>query len=214
MKKRIIGATVFFILLILSFILNLFNYLILIYGIIGIYEILQALKCTKERKKQNYLIFYTIIFLLGISALIILNIISTQYVLVLLLGVMLNDIFAYFIGKSIGKIQFSKVSPNKTIEGVIGGIVVSNMFYVLYVFLFKNNILKITPNINNIEIVTIIVLVLFTSILGDLLESKMKRNAKIKDSGYIVYGHGGILDRIDSWITSSILFLLLIIVLN
>ena len=106
----------------------------------------------------------------------------------------INDISAYLVGKSFGvRKAFPTVSPNKTYEGSIGGIVCSIIASVLmFEFLF-----------DDIPIVTsmfIGLLISFLGIIGDFVESFIKRKSGIKDSGSILPGHGGILDRIDSLI--------------
>jgi phosphatidate cytidylyltransferase len=109
-----------------------------------------------------------------------------------------NDTFAYLVGKSIGKHKlFERISPKKTIEGFIGGIV----FAVLAGFLISKFYIKANSGISDKSILiwTIIaVLVGVVGTIGDLIESKFKRIAGVKDSGKIMPGHGGILDRLDS----------------
>lgn len=103
-----------------------------------------------------------------------------------------NDTFAYIVGKSIGKHKlFPKVSPKKTMEGFIGGI-----FFAVISSYFLANFFIAAKNFYIWLIIAVIVGVFST--LGDLIESKFKRMAGIKDSGNIMPGHGGILDRLDS----------------
>jgi len=108
----------------------------------------------------------------------------------LLVAVGLTDTGAYFVGKAIGKTKFSDTSPNKTLEGVVGGIViaiVAGTYIGLYIAPFW----------------TAFFVTLFTalaSVFGDLFESYLKREAGVKDSGDILPGHGGILDRIDGYL--------------
>jgi phosphatidate cytidylyltransferase len=103
-----------------------------------------------------------------------------------------NDTFAYLVGKNFGKHKlFPSVSPKKTIEGFIGGVIFTIIFSVLLSkFYIQSNILYIW--------IVIAIIVSIFSTLGDLIQSKFKRVAGIKDSGKIMPGHGGILDRLDS----------------
>jgi len=108
----------------------------------------------------------------------------------LLVTVALTDVGAFFTGKAIGKTKFSDTSPNKTIEGVIGGIIVATIFGTyagLYIVPFWIAL-----------IVTFVTSV--ASVFGDLFESYLKREAGVKDSGDLLPGHGGILDRIDGYL--------------
>jgi len=116
-----------------------------------------------------------------------------------------SDIGSYFIGKSFGKTSLSPISPSKTIEGLIGGISCSILLAIFFAFLL---------NWENPLLVGILygILISLMALVGDLIESMMKRDAKIKDSGTFLPGHGGILDRIDSYIfTPSVLFYIFII---
>lgn len=118
----------------------------------------------------------------------------------LLLGsfilVWINDTFAYIIGKNFGKQKlFPRVSPKKTVEGFLGG-----LFFACIGSYFIAKFTE-TLNFNSWLILGIIISVFGT--LGDLIESKFKRQAKVKDSGVIMPGHGGLLDRLDSIIFAA-----------
>ena len=118
----------------------------------------------------------------------------------LLVTVAMTDVGAYAVGKSIGKTQFSATSPNKTMEGVVGGIAVatfSGMFMGL--------------SIVDLDIAFLISFgVAVSSIFGDLFESSLKRTAGVKDSGNLLPGHGGVLDRIDGYLFGAIVMLVLL----
>ena len=116
-----------------------------------------------------------------------------------------SDIGSFFIGKAFGKRSLSPISPSKTIEGLIGGITCSILLATFFAFLF---------NWRNPILIGILygILVSLMALVGDLIESMMKRDAKIKDSGTFLPGHGGILDRIDSYIfTPSVLYYIIMI---
>ena len=109
-----------------------------------------------------------------------------------------TDIFEYIVGKHFGKHQFSKVSPNKTIEGCISGIIGAIVVGIVYTLII-NQIHYI--GINNYYLIGIISLVLsIISQIGDFVASSIKRFADAKDYGNLIPGHGGMLDRIDSLI--------------
>ncbi len=109
----------------------------------------------------------------------------------ILVIIWVNDSFAFLVGKNFGKKKlFVSVSPKKTIEGFIGGIV----FALLSSYIISKYITDFT--LINWLVIATIVSVLGT--IGDLVESKFKRQANIKDSGNIMPGHGGMLDRLDS----------------
>lgn len=130
------------------------------------------------------------------------NIIGTDNGWVLLIFafilIWVNDIFAYLTGSAIGRHKsFPRISPKKTIEGSIGGAAFTMLFayfinrFILNVFFFENYM-------NDIEVLFLALCVVVFGTLGDLTESMMKRHAGVKDSGNIIPGHGGILDRFDA----------------
>ncbi len=109
-----------------------------------------------------------------------------------------NDTFAYIVGKSIGKHKLlEKISPKKTIEGFIGGIIFSIIAGFLISKYFFNPSNDYSEKSIFIWTVSALIISIFST-LGDLIESKFKRIAGVKDSGIIMPGHGGMLDRLDS----------------
>lgn len=152
-----------------------------------------------EVRKYLIIVFYLI------AALVFLTLIPYQnpkhiYEPNVLIGVFVmiwsNDSFAYLIGKSIGKRKlFERISPNKTIEGFLGGVVCTlilsyGIYRVVGIFDFK------------IWLVLAFITCIFGT-FGDLIQSKLKRQAGVKDSGRLMPGHGGLLDRLDSIIFAS-----------
>jgi len=102
-----------------------------------------------------------------------------------------NDSFAYLVGKNFGKHKlFERISPKKTIEGFIGGMVFATVL--------GGVIGYYTDGFSMLNWIVIAIIISLFGTLGDLVESKFKREANVKDSGTIMPGHGGLLDRLDS----------------
>ena len=106
-----------------------------------------------------------------------------------------TDTFAYLVGIKFGKHKLTPISPKKSIEGSIGGIVGSTLIAIIYTY-FINKICN--AGISYLEITGIAVVLSVLSQIGDLAASSIKRYEDIKDFGKIIPGHGGMLDRIDS----------------
>lgn len=148
-----------------------------------------------EKKKYIALIFYII------SGFVFLTIIPHRengdiIVIGLFVLVWANDSFAYLIGKNFGKIKLlERVSPKKTVAGFIGGLAGS----ILAGFIIFNY----TQSLSLLLWFAMAVIVSVLGTFGDLIESKFKRQAGVKDSGNLMPGHGGIYDRLDSIIYTS-----------
>ncbi len=151
-----------------------------------------------------YLLNYlsTIIFILiygsiAVSSLALLLEIDRYLVLILFASVWSGDIFAYIFGKTLGRKKLApRLSPKKTIEGALGGAIGSIIIGSL-VALYFNYQMALIP----------IIISAFIMQIGDLFESFIKRQVKVKDSSNLIPGHGGVLDRIDALIFANLVFL-------
>ncbi|MGK0437483.1 MAG: phosphatidate cytidylyltransferase [Paracoccaceae bacterium] len=122
------------------------------------------------------------------------------WILCFFLSVWAADIGAYFVGKKFGKTKLSpKVSPGKTVEGLLGGLALVLVIFTPILFI------NFSTKAASLLLLTILVTAL-VSVGGDLFESKLKRHVGLKDSSQILPGHGGILDRIDSLLSGAPIF--------
>jgi phosphatidate cytidylyltransferase len=120
--------------------------------------------------------------------------------LFLLLLVVAADVGAYFAGRQFGRHKLApKVSPGKTWEGVLGGIAAAALMAIVGTAWFEVDVAAF---------IGVCAVVVIASIVGDLTESLFKRHAGLKDSGTILPGHGGVLDRVDSVTAAAPIFLL------
>ena len=183
--------------------LKLYNLTVNLIFYIGIYFkntyillILFLFICLKFYKRGFIIFaFFITTYLIGsISYIDDLNFIINYLILI-----ELNDVFQYISGNILGKRKITpKISPNKTVEGLIGGII----FTTLTATLLKNFV-----NINfQVKFIPYICLIGF---IGDVFISALKRKVNLKDSGTLLLGHGGILDRVDSLIFTAPIILLI-----
>ena len=149
-------------------------------------------------KNLSYLIyFYLIISFINFS-LYLYNYFDIFIFNLLIFIIVTFDTSSYLIGKAFGRNKiFKNISPNKTLEGYIGGILSTNAICLIFLLL---NLL-----ILSIHHFILINLIVFFSITGDLIQSFFKRKNLIKDSSNFLPGHGGFFDRFDSFISSIIL---------
>ncbi|MCD8436942.1 phosphatidate cytidylyltransferase [Tenacibaculum dicentrarchi] len=167
-------------------------------GLIGLLYYLITTKPIKTKQTSQKITLHIVYLILPFYFLIKLPFIKENYhpniIIYIILLIWTNDSFAFLVGKNFGKHKlFESVSPKKTIEGFMGGM----FFAILGAFLIEEfgEYPKYFSILNWIFIA--IIVTVFGS-LGDLVESKFKRQANIKDSGTIMPGHGGLLDRLDS----------------
>ena len=120
---------------------------------------------------------------------------NNSYLYFLLIICIGSDVGGYIIGKIFGGPKLTKISPNKTYSGMLGAFIFSLIFSSIYLYISKNIYFSFT--IYNFEMYALILICSGISQLGDIFISYLKRKSNVKDSGKLIPGHGGILDRID-----------------
>ena len=202
MKSELLKRTISSIILISLIFLSalIYNYIFLSILFISIIfswiEWIQIIE--KIRYKKIYRIIHTIFFLvyLLVAFIICFNVfvIDKYFFLTILMICIFSDIGGYVFGKTFGGKKLSKISPKKTVSGSIGSFVLSYVGFFVTYFYF-NDLLFVSLEIEVLFFVPFFI----SSIcqLGDLFISYYKRKAKIKNTGNIIPGHGGLLDRID-----------------
>lgn len=138
---------------------------------------------------------YSALWLHGLSGF------GPHMVLYLLVVVWLMDIGGYFFGKRFGKHKLATaISPNKTWEGLAGGLLLVSVAF------FISITVGLSTEFATLNWLAVTILAALASVIGDLFESQIKRSYDIKDSGQLLPGHGGMLDRIDSLLAASPVF--------
>ncbi len=193
-KKRLV--TSFFLFLLIYLILS-FNF-ILVYSllVLGTISILEFFQITiKIIKKKIYFLITNFVFIIYIFVFCILfflfnNFLQLKIILFsLLLGCAASDIGGFIFGKIFKGPKLTKISPNKTVSGSFGALI-------LTIIVIKISIFYFTGSFNIMLIFVAIITSIFCQ-LGDLFFSFLKRKAKLKDTGNFFPGHGGVLDRLD-----------------
>ncbi len=169
--------------------------------------LLKYLFSKKEKLYNTLQRFITGLFYIG-GGCIFLTMIpykNDEFAKYLIMGIFIliwvNDTFAYLVGKSIGRTKlYRAVSPKKTWEGAVGGLLFT--LVAAYIMAIYEPIVK-ELNLSVSQWVILAAIIVVMGNLGDLVESKLKRAAGVKDSGAILPGHGGMLDRLDSLIFAA-----------
>lgn len=192
--KRLLSS---FLLIFIYFFLY-FNYLDIIFYFVSFIYIIICIEILIFFKKYTYfIILYILISFVFVFSYFYINFRAIEFTAILLC-IALFDSASYLTGKKFGKNKILiSVSPNKTYEGLVGGIVITNL--ICCILYFNIDLSKINYNLfffNN--------LVIIFSFFGDLLQSYFKRLNLLKDSGNFLPGHGGFFDRFDSFLLAII----------
>ena len=172
-----------------SILFNLFLFFLLL---------LTSYEWFKMSKKNFFKIFIGIFFLIYsfYTAFQLRDLYGFNFFIFLILVCVFTDLGGYFFGKLFKGPKLTKISPKKTYSGVIG----SFSLPILFSYFFINYVNHDYSQILNLNLFLLVLIISFISQLGDLIISYFKRVAKVKDTGKILPGHGGILDRIDGLI--------------
>ena len=191
-------ATSLFLILIIFFIIYsrniwIFSLAISLVCLLGMFEWV-------TNKFKNLFLGFFIIFNFGLCSIFYVLLNENAYVLygLIIINTAIFDTFAYVVGSKFGaNFIVKKISPNKTLEGLVGGVIGSAIFGLMLGHLYDINFIAL-----------IFVLGAFLAFMGDLFISYFKRQSGVKDTGSILPGHGGILDRIDSHLIATPILIL------
>lgn len=205
-KKRVVSALILLPIAIyaICFSQSLFLFIAIILTILMTTEWMEMTKTAKDQSKWQIIgLFYIAV---PIFCVINIRIIDPNILLWMFGVIWATDIFAYFSGKTFGGPKMSpNISPNKTWSGLAGGVLASMIIGALSSVMFPG------------EMLFLVIVSGFLAVieqLGDLLESKFKRIFKVKDSGSIIPGHGGVLDRLDGLLFVAPVVLFFIVVFS
>ena len=192
---------------------SIFNISIFAISIIAIYELF-TMFCKSENKLKDCFYFFIYLLFIALFYSSMLEIRDNQdglYLIILMLvSIWICDSAAYIFGSRFGKRKIAEsISPNKTWFGSISGFFAVSLFAAIFIYINFFS-LNLKYDSTSLFVCSSIIFGILSQ-LGDLLESKIKRLVGVKDSGKILMGHGGILDRFDSIIFSAPFFYYLVI---
>jgi len=193
-KKRIITSLFLLSLFILMFVFNeILIFSLIIFGVISIVEFIDITRKIFNRFLAliiSNLIFVIYVFMFCMITVFFSNILFLKIVYFsLFLSCITSDIGGYLFGKTFKGPKLTKISPNKTVSGSIGSLILSCLTFSISIYFFTNSF--------NYIFLLIGVITSIGCQMGDLFFSFLKRKAKIKDTGNFLPGHGGVLDRLD-----------------
>ncbi len=194
LKKRIYTSTVLFLLIYL--IIKYDPILVFSLIVLGVLSLLEFFSLTKKLFKHfliNSIINFLFILYISIFCYLFLFFSNFLQLKILLFSLLFcciaSDIGGFILGRLLKGPKLTKISPNKTYSGAIGSILLSSLVFSTLIFYFTQNL--------NFKIIIIAIITSLACQIGDLFFSFLKRKGKIKDTGNILPGHGGVLDRLD-----------------
>ena len=201
LSQRIITSAIILLIISISLFYNKYVWLFFLI-IVSLILFIEFNNLTKKiwKKKKNTIVSINLISLLFLVIIIFISYDFYRKPPVGLVFIFLICIFSdtggYVIGNLIGGKKLTKISPNKTISGSIGSFIFS-LFSIIVLYLYYNFIDVIIVTDNFLKLIPICLFLCLICQLGDLFISYFKRRAKVNDTGFILPGHGGLLDRID-----------------
>ena len=214
LNKRILTSFLLLVIIFFSFINSYIFYLLIFFLNFNVLVEFSKLfkKIYKIKKKTVFVaLLFSVTYMLYFTFIIIYFLNSpfenNKYILFFILLICIStDIGGFVFGKTIGGKKLTSISPNKTFSGLIGSFIFAFIFGLIY-YKFQNGLISV-----NLNPFLFIFLTSFFSQIGDLFISYLKRKANLKDTGSILPGHGGVLDRIDGILLALPTSLIIIII--